>query len=95
MSSRILMYEAKVFSGSDISMMCIAGTCFGIIGDKVLDGEQHLSSFVKTAWIDDQGIGFLTANGDEYLILELDAREPVNRNRQRTSDLFALAFLGS
>lgn len=94
MSSAVLLYDARIHSSSFIANMCVAGICFGIINGKVIDGDNHLADFVRTAWIDSQGIGFLTVSGNEYLILGLDSREPVNRNRQQTSELFALAFLG-
>lgn len=94
MSSVVLLYDAKIHSSSCIANMCVAGICFGIINGEVIDGDNHLADFVRTAWFDSQGIGFLTVSGNEYLILGLDSREPVNRNRQQTSELFALAFLG-
>ncbi|UUT24050.1 hypothetical protein [Pseudomonas sp. T8] len=95
MSSKTLIYDAVVWSGSSLESTCVAGTCFGVVGHDVLDGDYHRTGFIHNAWVDEQGIGFVDVNGVEYVVIDFETREPSNPERHRYADLFALALLGA
>lgn len=65
-----LIYEAYVLH--DGSAIDVAGLTYGVIEGKELDGELHQTFHIRSAWIDDMGIGVKDVQGHEYMILSLD-----------------------
>lgn len=89
MSRCALIYEAYVLhEGKAID---VVGLTYGVIDENEFDGELHQTFHIRSAWIDDMGIGVEDMQGHEYLILSFD--EKPSALFDSIHALLALSFL--
>lgn len=89
MSSRSLIYEAVVREVKHD--VYIEGLVFGIVDDSTKDGDRMITHRIRKAWVEDDGIGAVDSQGNEFLVIDVDQTHPSALTTLH--QLLALAYL--